>query len=203
VNRFVEECRREWRRLRVPDAIANEMAADLAADLAEAEAEGASAEDVLGDAVFDARSFAASWAEERGVVATPATDVHGRTPTALLVAGAFSLVIALIGATLLVGGRSGSSETRLAFAALPAPRVALFRPHFGPVVRPLRGKMAIVIPSRPALFAPAGKFVVGGGRLDDSTGVGGLLLVIGLIGTAVVAVIAILRRRPRFAPSAR
>ena len=43
MNRSFDECRREWKRLRVPDAIANEMAADLAADLAEAEAEGASA----------------------------------------------------------------------------------------------------------------------------------------------------------------
>jgi hypothetical protein len=43
---FVEECRREWRRLGVPDPIANEMAADLAADIEEAEAEGGSAEDV-------------------------------------------------------------------------------------------------------------------------------------------------------------
>jgi hypothetical protein len=200
VNRFVEECRREWGRLRVPDAIANEMAADLAADLAEAEAEGASAEDVLGDAVFDARSFAASWAAERGVVAAPTADVRGRPPTALLVAGAFTLVIALIGATLLIGGRSGSSEARLAFAALPAPRVAVFRgPRFGPVVRPFRDKMRVVIPAGPAFVAPAGKFVVGG-RLDDSTGVGGLLLVIGLVGTAVVAGIALYGRRPRVAP---
>jgi hypothetical protein len=48
VNDFVEECRREWRRLRVPDRVANEMAADLKADLDEAEAEGASPEAVLG-----------------------------------------------------------------------------------------------------------------------------------------------------------
>jgi hypothetical protein len=47
VSEFVEECRREWRRLGVPDPIANEMAADLTADIDEAEAEGGSAEDVL------------------------------------------------------------------------------------------------------------------------------------------------------------
>ena len=34
MNEFVEECRREWRRLGVPDPIANEMAADLTADIA-------------------------------------------------------------------------------------------------------------------------------------------------------------------------
>lgn len=53
MNEFVEECRREWKRLRVPDAVAAEMAADLAADLEEAEAEGASAEEVLGGSAFD------------------------------------------------------------------------------------------------------------------------------------------------------
>jgi hypothetical protein len=36
VSEFVDECRREWRRLGVPDPIANEMAADLTADLEEA-----------------------------------------------------------------------------------------------------------------------------------------------------------------------
>ena len=49
MHEFVEECRREWHRLGVPDPIANEMAADLAADIEEAESEGGSAEDVLGN----------------------------------------------------------------------------------------------------------------------------------------------------------
>jgi hypothetical protein len=51
VNEFIEECRREWRRLGVPDPIANEMAADLVADIEEAESEGGTAEDVLGKRV--------------------------------------------------------------------------------------------------------------------------------------------------------
>ena len=38
MNEFVEECRREWNRLGVPDPVANEMAAELEADLEEAEA---------------------------------------------------------------------------------------------------------------------------------------------------------------------
>ncbi len=62
MNDFVEECRREWRRLRVPGHIADEMAAELAADLEEAPAE-----DVLGSDALDARAFAARWAAERGV----------------------------------------------------------------------------------------------------------------------------------------
>jgi hypothetical protein len=194
VNRFVEECRREWKRLRVPDAIANEMAADLAADLAEAEAEGASAEDVLGDAVFDPRAFAASWAAERGVAAGPPAELRRSPSVALLVAGAVMLVTTLVGATLLVGGRSGSTEVRLAIAAVPRPAAAVF-------VRPLRGKVTILLPARRAFPPLPAKFFAGGRRLDDSTGVGGLLLLIGLVGMAVVAAIALLTRRARFAPS--
>jgi hypothetical protein len=55
VNEFIEECRREWRRIDVPDPIANEMAADLTADIEEAESEGGTAEDVLGNSAFDPR----------------------------------------------------------------------------------------------------------------------------------------------------
>jgi hypothetical protein len=39
---YVEECRREWRRLGVPDILAEEMATELEADLAEAQADGVS-----------------------------------------------------------------------------------------------------------------------------------------------------------------
>ena len=62
MSEFVEQCRQEWRRLGVPDPLADEMAADLASDLGEAEAEGVSAEELLGSSAFDPRSFAASWA---------------------------------------------------------------------------------------------------------------------------------------------
>src|SRR5580704_7406911 len=74
VSEFVEECRREWRRLGVPDPIANEMAADLTADLDEAQAEGGSPEDVLGNSAFDPRRFAAAWAVARGVTGPPPPD---------------------------------------------------------------------------------------------------------------------------------
>ncbi|MBV9410020.1 MAG: hypothetical protein JO148_00375 [Acidimicrobiia bacterium] len=72
MTEFVDACRQEWKRLGVPDAVANEMAADLEADLDEAKAEGVSAEEVLGSGAFDPRSFAAEWATERGVVPPPA-----------------------------------------------------------------------------------------------------------------------------------
>jgi hypothetical protein len=63
---YVEECRQEWRRLGVPDLLADEMAAELEADLAEAEADGVSAAEMLGES--DPRRFAATWATERGLV---------------------------------------------------------------------------------------------------------------------------------------
>jgi hypothetical protein len=69
VNEFLEECRREWRRLGVPDPVADEMAAEVRADLSEAEADGLPAEQLLGPAATDARSFAADWATARGVIA--------------------------------------------------------------------------------------------------------------------------------------
>src|SRR5215510_7281479 len=75
---FVEQCRREWRRLGVPDSLADEMAADLASDLGEAEAEGVSAEELLGSG--DARSFAASWATERGIIPVPPGRGNARRP---------------------------------------------------------------------------------------------------------------------------
>ena len=96
MNRFVDQCRSEWKRLRVPDQIADEMKAELAADLDEAQAEGDSLENVLGSDATDPRSFAASWARERGVV--PA-----RRMTALLPASIASLAIAAaVGAGLLI-----------------------------------------------------------------------------------------------------
>jgi hypothetical protein len=99
---FVEQCRREWKRLGVPDPLAEEMAADLASDLREAEAEGVSAEELLGSSAFDPRSFAASWAAERGII--PALPSRGSARRRPLVLVAFTALaaIALIGAALLL-----------------------------------------------------------------------------------------------------
>lgn len=101
MRQFIEECRREWKRLRVPDPVADEMTAELAADLEEADAEGASAEDVLGSGVSDPRSFAASWAAERDVIPQP---VRGRLPgRPLMLAAIVALtVIAAVGAALAI-----------------------------------------------------------------------------------------------------
>ncbi len=55
---FVEECRYEWKRLGVPDLLAEEMATELESDLAEAHADGVSATEMLGES--DPRRFAAT-----------------------------------------------------------------------------------------------------------------------------------------------
>jgi hypothetical protein len=150
VNEFVEECRREWNRLGVPDPVANEMAADLEADLAEAAADGASPEDVLGTGAFDARSFAATWAAERGLVrAAPAT--RRRIPVAL---AAFA-ALAIVGLLLLVA--TPARTTRVAVpgavprvAFLPAPRLRQ---------RPLLPRIRLLPFRRAQMIA-----VTGGGR---------------------------------------
>jgi hypothetical protein len=119
VNEFVEQCRSEWKRIGVPDRVADEMAADLQADLAEAEAEGASAEEVLGTGAFDPRSFAAAWAAERGVVERPPRSgpATPRSPRILAAIGVFVLV-AILGAVLLLRD-SSSGETKTAVGPPP------------------------------------------------------------------------------------
>jgi hypothetical protein len=110
VNDFVEECRREWRRLGVPDPIANEMAADLTADIEEAEAEGGSAEDVLGNSVFEPQRFAASWAGARGVTApAPPEGKPGRRVVLPAALTAFAAFLALVALALLLGRHSASA----------------------------------------------------------------------------------------------
>jgi hypothetical protein len=131
VTEFVDECRQEWRRLGVPDAVANEMAADLTADLREAESEGVSAEEVLGSGAFDPRSFAADWATARGVVSAPVvveeqppvpqTNALGRT---LLVATVVALaVIAIIGAAQLTHVSGSVAVAKVFRPPLPLPAI--------------------------------------------------------------------------------
>lgn len=105
MSEFVEQCRREWRRLGVPDPLAEEMAADLASDLEEAEAEGASAADYLGASASDPQSFAASWAGERGIIpAPPGVETGRRRPLALVVFTAFAAIVVVVAALLLATG---------------------------------------------------------------------------------------------------
>lgn len=97
---FVEECRQEWKRLGVPDLLAEEMATDLEADLAEARADGVSAAEVVGES--DPRQFAAMWARERGVVTEPSPEKRRRRPwlwaAAFVLALVFVVVVGLFAA---------------------------------------------------------------------------------------------------------
>lgn len=123
---FVEQCRREWRRLGVPDALAEEMAADLASDLGEAEAEGVSVEELLGSSAFDPRSFAASWAAERGVIPPPPGRGARRRPRALVAFTAVAALAVVVAALLLVTG-----EPRASVVTVGKPRNDLSPPLAG------------------------------------------------------------------------
>jgi hypothetical protein len=142
VIEFIEECRREWKRLGVPDAISNEMAADLTADIEEAQAEGGSAADVLGDSLFDPRSFAAAWAGARGVTAPSNPGPVGsplppegerlrwyRPLVALALVAAGCLAV-LVGGALTVG-RHSSAVAAPVSRVLPGPGSTLFGPGPG------------------------------------------------------------------------
>jgi hypothetical protein len=130
VNEFVEECRREWRRLEVSESLASEMAADLQADLEEAEAEGVSAEEVLGSGAFDSRSFAAAWAAERGVVGRPSRRRgrlwSSRVPAAVTV---LALVVAVLGAALVLLASPSAEGPVDVWSSGPALSVSLPRPR--------------------------------------------------------------------------
>jgi hypothetical protein len=116
VSDFVEECRREWKRLHVRGPVANEMAAELAADLREAEVEGASPEELLGDAAFDPQAFARSWAQERGLVADSLPSERRRLRLALLLAAAAVVVGGGIAAGVLLARSPSQSRTPTAVA---------------------------------------------------------------------------------------
>jgi hypothetical protein len=105
MNEFVEQCRREWRRLGVADPLAEEMAADLASDLEEADAEGVSAGEYLGSSASDPRSFAVSWASERGIIpAPPGREKGRRRPLALVAFTALAAIVLVVAALLLATG---------------------------------------------------------------------------------------------------
>lgn len=132
---FVEQCRQEWRRLRVPDPLAEEMAADLASDLKEAETEGVSAEEFLGSSVFDPRAFAASWAAERGIIpAPPSRENARRRPLALVAFTAVSAITLIVSALLLLTG-----QPKLVLVA-SGTRPHLPSPPAGPVLPPGPGR---------------------------------------------------------------
>lgn len=174
MNKFVAECRREWRRLGVPDPIANEMAADLAADLEEAEAEGGSAEDVLGNSAFDPRRFAASWAAARGVTAPPDPNLSSRHRPPLAVALTSLVGILAIGAGVVLLGANRTSSVAVAvrrFVGGPG-QVPFF--GSGPAKR-------VLIPG-PIRFGPGIRTFIGGVDLQP---LAWIMLIVGVVGLGV------------------
>jgi hypothetical protein len=117
MNDFVEQCRCEWKRLRVPDPLAEEMATDLASDLTDAEAEGVSAEEFLGSSASDPASFAASWAAERGIIPEPTSRGNARRRPVVLVAFTTLAAIAVIISALLLA----TGEPKLSLARRTSP----------------------------------------------------------------------------------
>jgi hypothetical protein len=184
VSEFVDECRREWRRLGVPDPVANEMAADLIADLEEAEAEGATPEDVLGNSAFDPRRFAAAWATARGVTGPPTA---GRLwPTRRPVVTVLSVLAGVLTIAAAFGLLVVRGSTSVAFAAR----------HIVAGPGPLR------------LFPPGHRIVLplpGGGPFGvtriEGIDVHPLALLLLIIGVASLAVFAVLYWRPWFGPT--
>jgi hypothetical protein len=136
---FVEQCRQEWRRLAVPDPLAEEMAADLASDLSDAEAEGVSAQELLGTSVFDPRSFAASWAAERGVIPVAPNRGSGRRrPLALVAFTALAAVAVIVAALLLLAG-----EPKVSVVTLRKTPAHLQTPPAPPFVPPGAGRQVL------------------------------------------------------------
>jgi len=172
VSEFVEECRREWRRLGVSDPVANEMAADLNADLEEAEAEGGSLEDVLGNSAFDPRRFAASWAVARGVTGPPPADRSPRWRPPVAIALTFILgVLTIIAALAILSGHGSSAVAVVTRRIVERPGSIWVVPH---------GPGRIVLP---------GPFI---GTQISGIGIHPLallLLIVGVVGLALLAVL--------------
>jgi hypothetical protein len=197
VNDFVEQCRREWKRLRVPDSVAEEMSADLAADLREAEAEGASLEEVLGSGASDARSFAASWAAERGVIPQPL--LTARLPRRALTLAAIAALtgIAAIGAALVIFASPSAPGTAIRvpaeFRGLPAPaavRVVRVAPPPAFVRPRVPGGVWIQRDGHVLLAEPSGSGV-------EINKVGSVLLIVGLAGIVPSLLILLWSSRAR------
>jgi hypothetical protein len=176
VNEFIKECRREWKRLRVSDPVADEMAADLAADLDEAEDEGATPQEVLGSGASDPRSFAASWAAERGVIPSPRLASRLPTRALTLAATAALAVIAALGAALVIFASPEASGPEVFLGVLPP--------------SPSRVTVLAVAPDMPPQANDSG--------VDINTA-GSILLIVGLAGIILSLVFLLWssRARPR------
>jgi PASTA domain len=124
---FVEECRQEWRRLGVPDLLADDMATELETDLADAEADGVSAAEMLGES--DPRRFAATWANERGLVAEPPAPKKTRKGFWIWVTLGIVLGVLLLGILLGIGAVALFATTSVHTSGPAAPRTSGIPPN--------------------------------------------------------------------------
>jgi hypothetical protein len=121
---YVEECRQEWKRLGVPDRLAEEMATELESDLAEAQADGVSATEILGES--DPRRFAATWASERGLVAEPAPPRRRRHRWILIVVGLVVLFLVAVIVAIVGLFAAASVSVQTSGSSPPSPPVRAF-----------------------------------------------------------------------------
>ena len=213
MNDFVEQCRLEWKRLRVPDSIADEMAAELAADLNEAEADGVSARELLGNAATDPRSFAASWADERAVI--PLSGSTARLPGRTLVLAAISAltIITAVGAGLVLLASPQASAPRVASdVLLLAAEPAAIRLVAPPPISPDGSGIRLVAPppispdgSGRVWVTSDGRVTVtpiGGSGVEIHT-VGSILLIVGIAGViaSLLLLLWLFRTLPAMRPS--
>jgi hypothetical protein len=174
VNEFVEQCRREWKRLGVPSEVADEMAAELAADLNE----GVSSEDVLGRDAADARSFAAAWAAERAVVPRRRKAIRIG-----VLAAATALALVVIAGALLALLASPSRGTRLSIQPAPewTPTGSSQRVWVGPPAR----VTIVAAPGPSARTPPLVRLTTQSDSGTDQRTVGFVLLIIGTTGLVI------------------
>jgi hypothetical protein len=179
----------------VPDQVAEEMAAELAADLAEAEAEGASAEDVLGSAATDPRSFAAAWAAGRDVIGRPAPSAHRLSLIAATVA--VLALVAIVGAVLLINASTPGRDLLVPRSPLsslvsgPDARIRLVPPAASAERKLVTGSVWV---SRDAVAA----FVEN--TSSSSSGhrtIGAVLSIVSLAGIALLAIASLWLARGR------
>jgi hypothetical protein len=185
VNQFVEQCRREWKRLRVPDVVAEEMAADLTADLAEAEAEGVRAEEILGSGASDPRAFAAAWAAERAVIPPRRSRLRPRTIASGVITGL--ALVAAVGAALVIF----ASPAAPAPATPPAPPLLSARP----VTVEVRSDRIWVARAKPGVWVTFPEAKSTGVDIHRS---GEILLIVGILGMLLSTPLLLWASSPRF-----
>ena len=154
---YVEECRQEWKRLGVPDLLAEEMATELESDLAEAEADGVSATEILGES--DPRRFAATWASERGLVAEPPSQKKSRKRfwIILVVVLALGFLLGVLALVFLATTTVSTSGRPPVHVTSPVPTQSVRVPKFVGMRAPRAAALARASRLDPMVITVAGK----------------------------------------------